>query len=61
MGFKWKRVSENKKIVIEQRDVVKARSQNLPDITNYRSEGYKIVYLDETWVNKKTVPTHGSP
>ena len=52
MGFKWKRVSENKKIVIEQPDVVKARSEYLRAIQFFRKQGYQIVYLDETCVKK---------
>ena len=58
LGFKWKRICENKKAVVEQSDIVASRVKYLREIKIHRDEGREIVYLDETWVNKNIAPTH---
>ena len=51
LGFKWKRVSENRNFFIERNDIQVSRAQYLRKIKAYREKGYQIVYLDETWIN----------
>ena len=58
LGFKWKRVTENKKAVVEQSDIVASRVKYLRDIQHYRRQGYHTVYLDESWINKNIAPSH---
>jgi hypothetical protein len=38
--------------VIERHKSIIARARFLRDIRRYRSLGYHIVYVDETWVNQ---------
>ena len=42
---------ESKRNLIERQDLVQRRWSYLRTIKQKRKEGYKIIYLDETWVN----------
>ena len=44
--------NETRKVCIERREIVTSRIEYLRKIKQYREEGYHIVYLDETWLNK---------
>ncbi|KAK6171469.1 hypothetical protein SNE40_019655 [Patella caerulea] len=50
MGFKYYR-NHGKRYAKETVDIVAARNSYLRNLRKYRSEGYEIIYLDETWVN----------
>ena len=52
IGFKYKKVTENRKAFIERNEICASRAHYLRNVKKYRSEGYQVVYLDETWVNK---------
>lgn len=52
LGFVWAKVKENRKSFAERYDIVTSRANYLQKVKYYRELGYKIVYLDETWVNK---------
>ena len=41
---------------MERPDVVELRHAFLRNIRRLRAEGYKEVYLDETWANQNDVP-----
>ena len=52
LGFKYKRVKENRKVFIERNGIRASRAHFLRTVKEFRKRGYRIVYLDETWVNK---------
>ena len=58
LGFKWKKVSENRKIFLERSEIRASRAAYLRQVQEYRQMGYQIVYLDETWVTKNHKASH---
>ncbi|KAK9744896.1 hypothetical protein QE152_g7338 [Popillia japonica] len=50
LGFKWEKRSRNN-MLIERQDIILWRRRYLNSIRKFRSEGRKIYYLYETWVN----------
>ena len=52
IGFKYKSVKENRKVLIERNEVRASRAHYLRIIRDFRRRGYRVIYLDETWVNK---------
>lgn len=50
IGFRFEK-RENKALLVERSDIIAMRHNYLRKIRNFRKEGRKIVYLDETWVN----------
>ena len=58
IGFKWKKVSENRKVFIERSEIRASRATYLRKIQEYRNNGYQIVYLDETWITKNHKASH---
>ena len=58
LGFKWKKVGENRKKFITRNDVANVRADFLRTVTDFRARGYQIVYLDETFVNKNHCSSH---
>ena len=50
-GFRFRKHSSGKNVVCEKQHLVAARSKYLRQVREKRSQGYDIVYLDETWVN----------
>ena len=54
--FRFKEAGDNKKKIFERPDVVEARHAFLRNIDRLRNQGYRIVYLDESWVNQNHVP-----
>ena len=52
IGFKFKSVSENRKVLIERNDNRAWRAHYLRTVKDFRTRGYQTVYLDETWINK---------
>lgn len=57
MGFRWTRCRSSRKLLIEKPDIVAWRGRYLRQIRQYRQDGRKIVYLDETFVHS----THSVP
>ena len=58
LGFKWTKTTENRKIFVQRPDIVASRAWFLRTIKEYRSAGYQVVYVDETWVNKNHCRSH---
>ncbi|BFZ01465.1 hypothetical protein BsWGS_04504 [Bradybaena similaris] len=50
-GFTFRKTVGGRNIICEKPHLVTARSKYLRQIRERRSEGYDIVYLDESWVN----------
>lgn len=50
LGFTWKRVASNRKLLIERSDIVTLRAQFLRKIKQLRATGRPIVYMDETYI-----------
>lgn len=50
LDFKFKKRCRNS-ILIEKEEIVEWRRRYLRQIRTYRSEGRKIYYTDETWIN----------
>lgn len=51
MGFKWKKTTQKRKLLIERPDIVYWRHKYLRSLKSLRDEGRTIYYLDETWVD----------
>ena len=51
LGFKYKKAGNNREVICERIDLVRARSEYLHKIREKRKDGYSIIYTDETWVN----------
>ena len=50
LGYKYKKSGDNRRLLYDQRSVIKDRRCNyLRKIRKFREDGYEIVYLDETW------------
>ena len=58
LGFAWKKVGENRKKFVCRGDVTDARATYLRTVKAFRNNGYQIVYLDETFVNKNHCSSH---
>ena len=58
LGFKWKKSTGNRKLLMEKTSVVNMRCQYLRQIKDYRAQGMAIVYLDETWVDSGYTKQH---
>ncbi|XP_045766308.1 uncharacterized protein LOC123879202 [Maniola jurtina] len=50
MGYKWKKIDNNRKSLQERHEIQLWRFNFLKKINQYRSEGRHIVYTDETYV-----------
>lgn len=50
LGFRWKRVQNNRRILIENSDIREKRISYLLAIKKYREEKRPIVYMDESYV-----------
>lgn len=51
MGFRYKKVENNRKLLIEKDDVRLKRVKFLAAIKKYRLQGREIVYMDETYIH----------
>jgi hypothetical protein len=51
LGFRWRRMRDNRRILIEKQDVRCARVAFLRAITKFRRHGRVIVYSDETYIH----------
>ncbi|XP_054287214.1 uncharacterized protein LOC129003036 [Macrosteles quadrilineatus] len=51
LGFKWVRCQSRRKLLVEIPSTVDWRIRYLKKIKKCRSEGFPIVYIDETYVN----------
>lgn len=49
--FRWKTTTDNRKIIVERREIRYLRMAYLREIRKYRQEGRPIVYLDETYLH----------
>jgi transposase len=58
IGFKWLKSQTNRKILMEKPEVVMWRAQYLREIRQFRRENRRIIYLDETYVNKNHTAPH---
>jgi hypothetical protein len=58
LGFKYAKISGNKKALVERKNLVNKRIIILRTIKQKRNEGYSIVYLDETWVDTQHTASH---
>ena len=52
ISFNYKTVKENRAVFIERKEIRETRAQYLRTIRDFRRRGYRVIYLDETWVNK---------
>ena len=52
LGFKYQK-ADNRKVLLEIPKIVAWRWEYLQQIEKYQSEGYLIVYLDETWFDSR--------
>ena len=57
-GFTWQKIADTKKVGVEQPAVIHNRVTYLRTVQEFRDKNWQIAYLDETWVNKNTTPTH---
>ena len=55
LGFKWKKITENRKIFIERPEIRAVRAHYLRTVRQFRRNGYQIVYLDETCVEYDSI------
>lgn len=51
MGFRWKKMDNNRKILMERPEIRRQRINFLRKIRNYRQEGQPIIYMDETYIH----------
>lgn len=51
MGFTFKKSSNKRSLLIERPDIVTWRYRYLKTVRQFRSEGRRVYYLDETWVD----------
>ena len=51
MGYKWKKSTNIRKILVEKPNIVAWCDKYLTAIDSYRNQGRNIIYLDETWVD----------
>ena len=51
MGFRWRKCTDNRTLLMERSDIVAQRINFLRKIKCFREEGRDIVYTDETYVN----------
>ena len=58
LGFEYKKAGNNRKVICERNDLVRARSEYLHKIREKRKDGYNIIYTDETWVNASHTSTY---
>lgn len=49
LGFRYKKLSGQRKALVERVDIVNQRINYLRTTNKKREEGFKPVYLDETW------------
>lgn len=59
MGFKWKTVETNRKVLIENPDIVYKRVNYLRKLKEVREEGGPIVFMDETYIHTSHSPRKG--
>ena len=48
---RWKKTSDNRKLIVERHDIRSLRVKYLRAIRAYREEGRPIVYSDETYIH----------
>lgn len=58
LGFRYKKLSGNRKCLVERTDIVNQRINYLRTIKKKREEGFIPVYLDETWVDTHHTSSH---
>lgn len=58
LGFRWKKSTDNRKILIEKHDIREKRVNYIKAIQQYRKEGRPIVYMDETYVHASHTHPH---
>ena len=51
MGFKWGKTQNNRNLLVEKPEIVLKRISYLRSISNYRTEGRPIIYMDETYIH----------
>ncbi|XP_046145849.1 uncharacterized protein LOC123989194 [Osmia bicornis bicornis] len=51
MGYRWKKSTNLRKILVEKSNIVAWRDKYLRAIDSYRRQGKNVIYLDETWVD----------
>nr|CAH7759088.1 unnamed protein product [Callosobruchus chinensis] len=50
-GFYWSKCQNERKILMEKRNILHWRYKYLRSIRRYREEGRNFIYLDETWLD----------
>ena len=58
LGFRYKKLSGNRKCLVERTDIVNQRINYLRTVKKKREEGFIPVYLDETWVDTHHTSSH---
>lgn len=51
IGFAWKKIEDNRNILIERHDIRLLRIKYLRKITEYRQQNRNIIYTDETYIH----------
>ncbi|XP_068619729.1 uncharacterized protein [Battus philenor] len=51
MGFRFKKMEDNRRVLMEKYDVRLKRIEYLDKIRNYRTAGKNIIYMDESYIN----------
>lgn len=59
IGFKWKRFSNKRSLLIERPQIVTWRHRYLTQLQLYRKENREIVFIDETWVDSNLTHQRG--
>ena len=60
IGFKYKSVGKNRSVFVEIKEIRDSRSHYLRTVRDFRRRGFRIVYLDETLINKNHCLTKSS-
>lgn len=50
LGFRWRKVQNNRKLLIEKSDIREKRISYLRSLKHYRSQNRPIIYLDESYI-----------
>ena len=58
LGFRYRKVDGNRRVLTERHDIVNQRINFLRKIRSRREEGSTIVYLDETWIDSHHYPSY---
>ena len=55
LGYTCKKIGDNRRVLCDQVSIINDRCNYLRQIKSFREAGYDIMYMDETWVNQKSL------